>query len=146
MFKSQCTRGDCRWAWRGDAVGVRFRGDRFRAGDFLTGVWTLWCSEEWEFLVVVLGASICSRVAKTSVIGGLVLASVLRHCRESVAAMKAPFCGYCPSNLVSMIRNSLRLSLKYGFAQSTRFCSIPDIVLSTARLPDKSSSNTTPKL
>nr|AFK33628.1 unknown [Medicago truncatula] len=60
--------------------------------------------------------------------------------------MNAPFCGYWPSNFESMIRNSLLLSPKYGFAQSTKFWSTPAIVLSTARLPDKSSSITTPKL
>lgn len=147
LFKSQFTRGECRWDGSGEAVGVRFKGGvRFRAGDLLTGVvWNLWCSR-CEFRPAFLGASICSRVARTSVIGGLALASLSRHFRASVAAMKAPFCGYCPSNLESMIRNSLRLSPKYGFAQSTRFWSTPAIDLSTARLPDKSSSRTTPKL
>lgn len=151
MFTAQCARGECRWAGNGDgngdAIGVRFKGVLFLAGDLLTGVWTLllWCCAR-EFLPAFLGASICSRVSKTSVIGGLALASLLRHCRASVAAMKAPFCGYCPSNLESIIRKSLRLSPKYGLAQSTRFWSTPAIVLSTARLPDRSSSNTTPKL
>jgi hypothetical protein len=98
------------------------------------------------FLTAPFGDSICSSVANTSDIRGLTLASVLRHCKARLAAMKAPFWGYCPPNLVSIIRNNFLLSPRYGFTQSTRFCSTPTLDLSTARRPDRNSSNTTPKL
>ena len=139
----QCTFWDCRLGRNGDAPGGGFIGERCcRIGD-LRGV------SDWsdrERVAALLGDSSCSNAANTSAILGLVLASLLRHCIASVAAVNAPFWGYWPSNLVSMIRNNFLLSPKYGFAQSTRFCSIPTFVLSTARRPDSSSNSTTPKL
>lgn len=142
----QCTRGDCRWDRNGDALGGGFRGERCcRIGDF-RGVTETVCCSGWEWVTEPLGFSSCSSVANTSAILGLSLASLCRHCIARVAAVYAPFWGYWPSNLVSMIRNNFRLSPKYGFAQSTRFCSTPTFVLSTARRPDRSSSSTTPKL
>lgn len=70
------------------------------------------CCSDWVCLVTFFGDCICSSVDKTSDIRGLSLASVLRHCEARVAAMKAPFWGYWPSNLVSIIRNNLLLSPK----------------------------------
>lgn len=143
---AQYTRGDCRRDRNGDALGIWFKGERCgRIGDFLRWPWAFCCSE-WETLAALFGDSSCSNVANTSAILGLTLASLLRHCKARVAAVNAAFWGYWPSNLVSMIRNNFLLSLKYGFAQSTRFCSTSTFVLSTARLPDNSSSSTTPKL
>ena len=142
----QCTRGDCWMDRNGDAMGGWFRGERCcRIGDFRGEMETECCSG-WGREAEFLGPSSCSSVANTSAILGLSLASLSRHCMASVAAVYAPFWGYWPSNLVSMIRNNFLLSPKYGFAQSTRFCSIPIFVLSTARRPDSSSNSTTPKL
>ncbi|KAJ4974868.1 hypothetical protein NE237_008042 [Protea cynaroides] len=114
-------------------------------GDLWTGVETFF-SSGWECVAAFFGAWICSSVAKTSAIRGRTFASLLRHRNARCAAMKAPFWGYWPSNLVSIIRNNLRFSPKYGFAQSTRFCSMPIFDLSTARRPDNNSNSTTPKL
>lgn len=104
---SQRTRGDCRWDTNGDALGVRLRGEWWcLIGDFWEGIWS--CG--WECVATVLGESICSNVVNTSDIRGLTLASVLRHCKARLAAIYAPFWGYCPPNLVSIIRNNLLLS------------------------------------
>jgi len=144
MFKIWCTQADNGWDGNEWSRSMVQRAPICTL-HFLAGICTLFGSD-WLFLPTVFEAAICSRVSKTSVIGGLALASRFRHCSARVAAMKAPFCGYWPPNFVSIIRNSFLLSPKYGFVHSTRFCSTPAFVLSTARLPDNNSSNTTPKL
>lgn len=88
-----------------------------------------------------------SNAARTSTIGGLNLGSVLRHCSASAAVACAPFLEYWPPNLVSIILKTLLLSLKNGFAQSTKVSSEnPGLSSSTARLPVSNSNKTTPKL
>lgn len=141
----QFTRVNLRWAGSGEARGVLFIGDRCFDGDTLTGRGRAWLST-FECLVALFGAWICSSVSKTSDMRGLCFGSWLKHCTATVAAANAAFCGYWPSSLMSIIRNNFRLSPMYGFAQSTRFCSTPTFVLSTARRPESNSSNTTPKL
>lgn len=140
------TRDDLEWAGNGDAKCVTFVADCcFLNGKTKTGP-TWFSISAFKFFVVLFEAWSCSSVAKTSAMRGLTFASWLKHCKAIVAAVKAAFWGYCPSSFMSIIRNNFLLSLIYGFAQSTRFCSTPVFVLSTARRPDNNSSKTTPKL
>ena len=136
------------WAGNGDPRGVRFIGEEWSRypRDLVRGLTRVCCSEG------VVGRvhfrdGIVSRIAKTSSIWGRAFASGFTQVIARVAAMHAPFRGYWPPNLVSIIRNILRfLSSKWDFAHSTSFCSTPTFVLSTARRPVSSSSKTTPKL
>nr|GLL31562.1 hypothetical protein Csa_4G055435 [Ipomoea trifida] len=94
------------------------------------------------------GAGSCSRAARTSGMQGRALGSIWRHFNARAAAAWAPFFGYCPPNLESMILITFRLSLRNGNAQSTKVsCAAPPAFSSPiALLPDKSSNKTTPKL
>lgn len=88
-----------------------------------------------------------SKVARASIMCGLCLGSVCRHCNASAAAAWAPFFEYWPPSLVSMILRTRLLSLKKGFAQSTRVSSTEAALSSSsALLPDSNSNKTTPKL
>lgn len=121
------------WDGNGDADGVPIESVEGRFSDI-------------ECLDATFGDWSSSSLVKTSAIRGLSFGSWLMHCKAMEAVLNAPFCGYWPSSLMSIIRNNLLLSPKYGFAQSTRFCSMPTFILSTARRPDSNSSKTTPKL
>lgn len=135
------TRGDLRCAGTGDANGVIFIGEWCFVCNM--GMW----SPSFECRAVPLfGAWSSSSLTRTSAMRGLCFGSWLKHCTAMVAAVNAAFWGYCPSSLMSIMRNSFLLSFIYGFAQSTKFCSTPTFDLSTARRPDSSSSRTTPKL
>lgn len=115
------------------------------SGDFIVSPRKTCCSggDCWG---LSLGFSSCSSISRTSDILGRRFLSMFRQRTARVATAWAAFWGYCPSSFVSIIRNTFRLSSKYGLAHSTRFCSTPTFILSRARRPDNSSSNTTPKL
>ena len=88
-----------------------------------------------------------SNSSRTSTIDGLFLGSVWRQFSASEAAAWASFLEYWPPILVSIILNIRLLSLRRGFPQSTRVSStLPTFSWSNARLPERSSSKTTPKL
>ena len=144
LFPGQRTWGDLRLDDKGEAEGVPFREERgFLSGDFM-GLGILLLYRAGEFLAELLRSCSFSSSSRTSDIFGRDLGSRLRHRRASEATVKAAFWGYWPSNLVSIIRNNFRRSPKYGFAQSTRLCSMPTFDLSIARRPVSSSSKTTP--
>ena len=99
-----------------------------------------------ERLLCTWGTCSCSNSVTTSCMFGLNLDSVARHCRERVATLKASSISYWPSRRLSNTRKSFLLFAMYGFAHSTKLCCPDGLFLSTALLPDNSSSSTTPKL
>lgn len=101
---AHCGRGRfTNWAGSGDPLGVILTGEELELASRSAGI------------VVGLDAALCvvscSNMAKTSDIGGRILASLV-HCNARRPTIKAPLWEYWPSNLVSIIRNTLRLSLR----------------------------------
>lgn len=76
---------------------------------------------------------------------GLLLGSGAKHLRVSWAACGAALGEYWPAIRSSIIVFSIRLSARYGFAQSTKLCCPEGRFVSSALRPVSISSSTTPK-
>lgn len=88
----------------------------------------------------------CCKARTTWSMVGRDLGSNERHCTATLAILTASSGRYCVSSRLSTIRRTLRLLVRYGRAQSTRFSSLAGLLWSNARLPDKISRSKTPKL